>query len=126
MMKVMAGGSRGSVAGGFRSRVRDAQGRWAFLRASPLVGGDEDQIAIAIEPATGDQLLGMLLQAYALSAREREICHEVIAGQSTSEISGRLFISGHTVQDHLKSIFTKVGVRSRGELVARLRPDVAL
>ena len=63
------------------------------------------------------------LAAYGLTAREREICSEVIAGYSTADISGRLFISSNTVQDHLKSIFSKVGVRSRGELVARLRPN---
>jgi DNA-binding CsgD family transcriptional regulator len=58
-----------------------------------------------------------------LTAREREVCREVIAGHSTADMASRLFISSNTVQDHLKSIFAKVGVRSRGELVARLRPD---
>ena len=88
-----------------------------------MIGADEDQIAVTIEPATGDHLLGLLLAAYGLTAREREICREVIAGHSTADIAARLFISANTVQDHLKSIFAKVGVRSRGELVARLRPD---
>jgi DNA-binding CsgD family transcriptional regulator len=68
-------------------------------------------------------VVGLLLVAYGLTSRERDICREVIAGHSTADIAGRLFVSAHTVQDHLKSVFAKVGVRSRGELVARLRPD---
>jgi DNA-binding CsgD family transcriptional regulator len=123
MMRVMAVGARGAASGGFRARVRGAGGQWAVLQASPLIGGDDDQIAIAIEPAAGDQLIGLLLRAYGLTSRERGICREVIAGYSTIDIAGRLFISAHTVQDHLKSVFAKIGVRSRGELVARLRPD---
>jgi DNA-binding CsgD family transcriptional regulator len=123
MMQVMASGAQMARSGGFRARLRDAGGQWAFLEASPLIGGDEDQIAVTIEPASGDQLMSLLLVAYGLTAREREVCREVIAGHSTADIAGHLFISSNTVQDHLKSVFAKVGVRSRGELVARLRPN---
>ncbi|MBE0011439.1 response regulator transcription factor [Arthrobacter sp. AET 35A] len=123
MMQVMASGSRSSESGYFRARLRDADGQWAILQASTLLGGEDHQVAVAIEPVTGDQLVGLMLVAYELSPREREICREVIGGHPTTEIANHLFISVHTVQDHLKSVFAKVGVRSRGELVARLRPD---
>ena len=125
MMRLMAVGARSAGLGGFRARLRDARGQWAVLDASPLLGGDDDQVAVAIEPATGEDLTGLLLAAYGLSPRERDICREVMAGLSTADIALRLFISQHTVQDHLKSVFAKVGVRSRGELVARLRPDAS-
>jgi DNA-binding CsgD family transcriptional regulator len=123
MMQVMASGARTASSGGFRARLRDAYGQWAILQASQLIGADQDQVAVTIEPASGDHLMSLLFLAYGLTVREREICREVSNGHSTSEIAGRLFISSNTVQDHLKSIFGKVGVRSRGELVARLRPD---
>ena len=123
MMRVMASGARTAPSNSFRARLQHARGQWAILEASPLIGGDEDQVAVTIEPATGDQLISLLLVAYGLTPREREICSEVMAGHSTSAIAGRLFISSNTVQDHLKSIFAKVGVRSRGEMVARLRPN---
>ncbi|WP_152361618.1 helix-turn-helix transcriptional regulator [Microlunatus speluncae] len=122
MMRVLAAGARSSASGSCRGRLRDARGRWAQLEASPLIGGTGGQIAITIEPTAGDRLVVLLLAAYGLSARERQICREVLAGHSTAEIADRLFISTHTVQDHLKSVFGKTGVRSRGELIARLRP----
>ena len=125
IMQVMASGARTAASGGFRARLRVAHGQWAILHASPLIGGDEEQIAVAIEPASGDHLMTLLFAAYGLTARERQVCSEVVGGHSTSDIASHLFISSNTVQDHLKSVFAKVGVRSRGELVARLRPDAS-
>ena len=86
------------------------------------MGEDEEQVAVLVTPAAADDLGTLLLAAYGLTQRERDVCREVMLGRSTAEIGQRLFISAFTVQDHLKSIFGKVGVHSRGELVESLRP----
>ena len=44
----------------------------------------------------------------------------LVAGLDTRAVAQRLFISRHTVQDHLKSVFAKTGVHSRRELLAKL------
>jgi DNA-binding CsgD family transcriptional regulator len=65
-------------------------------------------------------MLPLFLQIFALTRRERELTSFVLQGLSTTEIAAELHISSYTVQEHLKAIFTKVGVGSRRELVARL------
>ena len=125
VMRIMSGGARGAPSGGFRARIRDARGQWVLLQATPLVGGDDDgEVAVSIEPVTGEQLVGMLFAAYGLSPREKEVCRQVIAGHPTADIAAHLFVTANTVQDHLKSVFAKTGVKSRGELVARLQPGM--
>ena len=44
----------------------------------------------------------------------------MIDGLSTDDIAAALFISPHTVRDHLKAIFDKVGAHRRRDLVAAL------
>jgi DNA-binding CsgD family transcriptional regulator len=60
------------------------------------------------------------MAAYGLSDREQEVVRLVLSGAATVEIAHRLQISSHTVQQHLKAIFEKTGVRSRRELVAKI------
>jgi DNA-binding CsgD family transcriptional regulator len=104
-----------------RARVRTSSGRWMIVHATRLSDAERHgQIAVIIEPAHPAEIAPLIVRAYDLSPREREITQQVIRGLSTSEIAEQLFISANTVQDHLKAIFAKVGVSSRRELVARI------
>jgi len=57
---------------------------------------------------------------FALSERESEIVPLIIEGLSNDEIASRLFISPHTVKNHVTSIFRKAGVTNRFELLKRI------
>ena len=56
-----------------------------------------------------------------LSKREQEVASAFFGGQDRDEIAAAFFISPHTVQNHFKSIFRKLGVHSKVELLRRLR-----
>jgi len=107
-----------------RARVRTHDGRWAVLDAARLDGPDGG-IAVSVRPARPDDLLELVCRATGLSARERELVALVVEGLDTKTIARRLHLSEHTVQDHLKSVFAKAGVRSRRELVSLLAAQAA-
>jgi DNA-binding CsgD family transcriptional regulator len=113
-------------------RLRTASGHWLVLHASRLSSKSmQAQIAVIFEVARPVEIAPLIGQAYNLSKRESEIMQLVVRGLSTGEIAAAFSISSNTVQDHLKAIFEKVGVRSRRELVGQLfaqqyQPRIAL
>jgi DNA-binding CsgD family transcriptional regulator len=103
-----------------RIRVQTRAGRWVVLHASRLAAHGTQAIAVIIEEPSPAELAPVLMMAYGLTKQEQTVTGLVCRGLSTREITDRLHISLHTVQEHLKNIFDKTGVRSRRELVATI------
>jgi DNA-binding NarL/FixJ family response regulator len=113
---------QGRERGPSSARLRAGSGRWLSVHASCLHGpdGTPGLTALTIEPAKSAQIAPIIVEAYGLTTREQEITRAVARGLSNPEIAEELYLSPHTVRDHLKAVFAKVGVGSRGELVAKL------
>ena len=103
------------------SRTQGRSGRWLSLRSAALTGvpGRSD-VVVSIEPTPRAALSRLALAAHGLTAREEDVALLVLQGASTRAIASTLHLSPHTVQDHLKQIFDKLGVTSRREMTARL------
>lgn len=64
---------------------------------------------------------------FPLSLRETEVVQRVVAGRSVRDIAGELHLSPHTVRNHLKAAYRKLGVHSQAEAaVHALRRGIAL
>jgi DNA-binding CsgD family transcriptional regulator len=118
MMAAQEARARGVAA---RTRVRTRTGVWLLIHASCLHGRDE--AAVVIEPAKASEVAALIVGAYELTPREIDVAHRLARGLATVEIARELHLSRYTVQDHLKSVYEKTGVSSRGELVAKMYAD---
>jgi len=106
------------AAGPAQGRTLTADGTWIAIDASPLVD-EPGAMAIVLRPAPAPSILDVRLRAAGLTDREREIALALMRGDDTNAIAATLHLSPWTVQDHLKAIFDKTGVRSRRAFVAR-------
>jgi DNA-binding CsgD family transcriptional regulator len=126
MVQIVAARARSLAAGqdplqlAARSRVQTCSGRWLLLYGTQLSGAAEGRTAVIIQPAAPNEVVPLVALAYGLSERERQVTRLCIEGRSTKGIAQTLHLSPYTVQDHLKAIFEKTGVRTRGELVGQV------
>lgn len=96
------------------ARVHLEGGEWLTLRAARI----GENVAVSIESASPAERLEIFARATGLTSREVELIGLLGDGSDTRSVARRMVVSEHTVQDHLKSIFAKTGVHSRGELLA--------
>lgn len=103
-----------------RARVRTRSGTWLLLYGTPLAGGDPGRVAVVLVTAPTSEVAPLVALAYGFTPRETEITRLCLQGLPTKSIARALGLSSYTVQDHLKSLFAKTGVHSRGELLGNV------
>lgn len=104
------------------SRAMDAGCHGYLLKGQPM----HELIAGIEAVARGEQSFAPDVRRFvqdrsnlpALSERETELLRLLVKGATTSEIAGELYISGHTVRNHVKNVLAKLGAHSRAEAVA--------
>ncbi len=109
------------------NRAVGRDGTWLAVRATKFATpaavdapASRDDVVITIDVASPSDVSSLHLAARGLSRREQEVAGLVLQGAATKAIAAALHLSPHTVQDHLKSIFIKLGVNSRREMVQQL------
>jgi len=60
-----------------------------------------------------------------LTARERQIVSDLVLGRTVRELAELHDISGHTVRNHIKAVYRKLGVHSRLNLMRVVMGDAA-
>jgi len=119
-VRVAAAAARtaGGAHAGRLARIRTKSGRWLSLAACPLGGG---RVAVVLQPATTDQLLPAIAAWHDLTPRQVDVLRLLLQGHLIKQIARRLGLSPHTVEDHLKALYRKIGTNSHQELIATLR-----
>jgi DNA-binding CsgD family transcriptional regulator len=84
---------------------------------------DDAEVAVIVDAARPAQVAAMLVDAYGLTARQREVLGGLLLGRTPARLARELGVSEHTINDHRKAIYQRLGVSSRSELAARLQAE---
>ncbi len=114
------------------ARVHLSDGLWLTLRAARLASDETApgqrpgprtssaaSIVVTIEEASAAERLDLFCRAFGLTTREQELLGLLATGSDTRAMARQMSLSEHTIQDHLKSIFTKTGARDRVTVLSR-------
>jgi DNA-binding CsgD family transcriptional regulator len=105
-------------------RLRTVRGDWLSVHASPLHGGSQPSTVLILEEPGLGELTSLILTSHGVTGAQARVVALVLRGYSTKQIAGQLTISQYTIQEHLRAVFDKLGVRSRQEVAAALmRPS---
>jgi DNA-binding CsgD family transcriptional regulator len=95
-----------------RTHLRSALETFTDLAAAPLVARAEEELRASGETARKRDPSTLLN----LTPMERKIARLVSTGLSNKDVAAQCWVSPRTVAFHLRNVFTKTGVTSRGEL----------
>ncbi len=110
------------------ARVHLADGFWLTLRAARLasepapgatLSSGAPTIVVTIEEASAAERLDLFARTHGLTPREDELLCLLAVGGDTRAMARQMALSELTVQDHLKSIFSKTGAHDRVGVLSR-------
>ncbi|NOX50199.1 MAG: hypothetical protein GXP16_06635 [Gammaproteobacteria bacterium] len=100
--------------------IQQLQAKVHLFNAGPSKTTKEPRYAVYLGPTDDAVIVESQLLRHGLTTREIEVVQLVVAGMTNPEVATHLSISPRTVQNHLRSIYAKVGVHNRTSLLYRL------
>lgn len=101
----------------FSTMLGTEDGRWLTAHGTPL---DGDRVAVVLTVATPGDLFGTVVMGNGLTPREAEVTRLLCRGLSDAEIARTLHVSPHTAHDHVRAVRSKLRVRNRSEVAAKV------
>lgn len=97
---------------------------WLQVHGTVQHGVGRRCVTVSLQSARPLQVAPILLAARGATPRAVQVTLRVLRGMTSAEIAAELKISPHTVQDHLKPVFTALSVNSRRQLISSLFPSL--
>lgn len=107
---------------GTRTRLALPAGTIVSLVATSMTQSD-GSVAVIVDRARRAEVGELMVAAYGLTPRQREVLGLLLLGRSMTQVARELGISEHTANDHRKAIYRQIGVSSRSELAALLQAE---